>query len=142
MLAHTRISRRQLVAAFAGCDVLGSLLGGLLFPFGHFVPMPFAFVFAWMAYSAAIALLLIPKALRNRCVYFVPLVLCLDNVLQGMSGGPSSVSFTAVSAVVSGMFAIIGCSIGTLAKTKLARRDWPAHTTAVGALHVKERSND
>ena len=132
IVGHPSWSRRKLIVAFAGCDLLGSLLGMFLCPLIHFTPM-YAFPFVWVAYAIAAALVL-SKPRQGPVLWFVTGMLGLDNLAEAWSGG-ASVTSLAVSTLISGVVALAGCSIGALVRTKLVARRAPA-MPAVGARGV------
>lgn len=123
MLADRPLSKRRMAVTFGTCDgiatLVGAALGSLVFPvsaawFHEIGPVLVALYGMYVLATSVGGLWHMPN---NRALYFLAMMLSLDNFIAGSAVGGLSVSSAALAAMagfISGVMAFAGCSLGAV----------------------------
>lgn len=128
-----RATKRNLVLLFAFCDGAASLAGGVLAaPWLKDVGILFASVEASVLCLYAILIIALGWYTRAAAkpprdanwLYALPLVLCLDNFMSGLSFNASVplLILAAIVGVSSALMSLVGLQIGSMVRTHLPMR--------------------
>jgi len=123
LIESSAINRRKFIAAFALCDWLGTLVGAAvrLGP-PHLRPGGFALTLASLLFGGiAVAVMASSKRFRG-IVFAIPILLSLDNFLNGLlDGSIQTLPSTSIAAVASGLLAWSGFAVSSVIGTQFSR---------------------
>ena len=123
LIESSAINRRRLIAAFALCDWLGTLAGAAvrLGP-PHLRPGGLRLTLASLLFGGIVIALMASRKRFRGIVFAIPILLSLDNFLNGLlDGSIQTLPSTSIAGVASGLLAWSGFTVSRVVGTQLSR---------------------